>query len=295
MTGKRIAIRFYLIPFMFIVVLHFQNPAVLQAQATNPVDSAKVESTSYRQINNISYVPENETDAYRKERCHLDLYLPTELKSFPTVVWFHGGGLSAGNKSIPNELKNQGIAVVSVNYRLSPKAKAPAYIIDAAEAVAWTFKNIANYGGSPEKIFVSGHSAGGYLTSMIGLDKSWLADHGIDANLIAGLIPFSGHTVTHFTIRNENEIPETVVVVDKYAPLHHLRKDAPPMLLITGDRELEMLGRYEENAYLWRMMKVAGHEQTTLYELDGYNHGGMAKPAFPLLLQFVRKLSFKAK
>ena len=68
----------------------------------------------------------------------------------------------------------------------------------------------------------------------------------------------------------------------------HVRPDAPPLLLITGDRELEMLGRYEENAYLWRMMKVAGHTDTTLYELDGFNHGQMAVPAFPLLVRFIQ-------
>ena len=48
-----------------------------------------------------------------------------------------------------------------------------------------------------------------------------------------------------------------------------------------------MLGRYEENAYLWRMMKLAGHTKTRLYELDGFDHGGMAQPAFPLLLKEV--------
>lgn len=54
------------------------------------------------------------------------------------------------------------------------------------------------------------------------------------------------------------------------------------MLLISGDRELEMLGRYEENAYLARMMKVAGHPHTRLLELEGYGHN-MFYPAFPLL------------
>ena len=64
----------------------------------------------------------------------------------------------------------------------------------------------------------------------------------------------------------------------------------PPMLLITGDRELELLGRYEENAYMLRMMKLAGHKQTTLYELQGFDHGGMAEPAFPLLLKEVKRI-----
>lgn len=270
--------------FLMLTVSSFLNET--QAQVAKVVQQA----AKYKTVNDISYVSKDETDSYRVSRCKLDLYYPEASKPFPTIVWFHGGGLTAGNKSIPKELKNQGVAVVSVNYRLSPEAKAPAYIDDAAAAVAWTFENIENYGGSGNQIFVSGHSAGGYLASMIGLDKKWLEKYGINANEIAGLIPFSGHTITHFTIRKEIGIEDITPVVDDFAPLKHVRKDAPPLLLITGDRELEMLGRYEENAYLWRMMKVAGHENTTLYELDGYNHGGMAQPAHPLMLKFIREI-----
>ncbi len=190
---------------------------------------------------------------------------------------------------IPEKLKKQGIAVVAVNYRLSPKAKCPAYIEDAAAAVAWTFKNIEKYGGDPEKIVVSGHSAGGYLTSMVGLDKKWLAKYNIDANEIAMLVPFSGHCITHMTIRKERGIPDTQPVVDEFAPLYHVRADAPTLILISGDREREMLGRYEENAYMWRMMKVAGHQKTKLYELDSFDHGGMASPAYEILLSEIKK------
>ncbi|HBK72350.1 MAG TPA: lipase, partial [Flavobacteriaceae bacterium] len=75
---------------------------------------------------------------------------------------------------------------------------------------------------------------------------------------------------------------------------YHVRANAPPLLLITGDRELEMLGRYEENAYLMRMMKVVGHKETELYELEGYGHG-MTEPAFPLLLNEVNRLTKKKK
>jgi len=70
-----------------------------------------------------------------------------------------------------------------------------------------------------------------------------------------------------------------------------VRADAPPMLIITGDRELEMLGRYEENAYMMRMMKVAGHQRVRIYELDGFNHGQMMYPALPLLLYEVKALT----
>jgi acetyl esterase/lipase len=255
----------------------------------------KAPAQKYQTVQDVLYRAGDDLTRYMTERCRLDVYYPSHLQQFPTVVWFHGGGLKAGERSVPQELTEQGIAVVAVNYRLHPRVKSPAYIEDAAAAVAWTFRNIKKYGGSAKRVFVSGHSAGGYLTSMVGLDKRWLAPHGIDSDQIAGLIPFSGHTITHFTIRAERGIDGKQPIVDDMAPLFHVRKDAPPLLLITGDRDLELLGRYEENAYLWRMMQVVGHPDTELFELEGFNHGQMAKPAHPLLLRFVRKLSSKVE
>lgn len=238
---------------------------------------------------NISYYADSiiKRDKYTASQCVLDLYYPKGAKDFATIVWFHGGGITGGRKELPKELMEKGCAVIGVGYRLSPNVSAPAYIEDAAAAVAWAFQHIQSYGGNNQLIFVSGHSAGGYLGMMVTLDKKYLGKHNIDANRIAALIPFSGQAITHFTIRKERGIKDLQPVIDAYAPLFHVRPDAPPMLLVTGDREKELLGRYEENAYLWRMMKLAGHQHTRLYELDGFDHGGMAAPAFPLLLKEV--------
>lgn len=266
---------------IFLLALFFIG-LVFQVQAQNS-------SVTYKTENNISYRSGENPDAYMNERCKLDIYYPENVDSFTTVVWFHGGGLTGGEKSIPERLKNRKLAVVAVNYRFSPKVKSPAFIDDAAAAVAWTFKNIRKYGGNPKRIVVSGHSAGGYLACMIGLDKQYLGAYGIDANSIYKLVPFSGQMITHFIIRKERGIPDTQPLVDEFAPQFHVRVDAPPLYLITGDRELEMLGRYEENAYMWRMMKIAGHKQTFLYELDGFDHGGMAEPGFDLLLKILKK------
>jgi acetyl esterase/lipase len=253
-------------------------------QTALPLEARDAE---YRLVQDIAYREGNALTDYMRERCRLDVYHPAGTNGYATVVWFHGGGLTGGAKSVPEGLKEKGIAVVAANYRLSPGAKSPAYIEDAAAAVAWTFHNIERYGGSAKRIYVSGHSAGGYLTAMVGLDRRWLAAHQIDANSIAGLIPCSGQAITHFTIRAERGIGDKQPVVDDLAPLYHVRKDAPPMLLITGDRELELLGRYEENAYLWRMMNVVGHPHTELHELKGCDHGKMVEPGLPLLLRFV--------
>lgn len=242
---------------------------------------------------NISYYADSisNKDKYMASQCTLDIYYPKGANNFSTIVWFHGGGITGGRKEIPKELMDKGYAVVGVGYRLSPKVASPAYIEDAAAAVAWVFQRIRQYGGDSKLVFVSGHSAGGYLGMMITLDKKYLLKYGIDANSIAGLIPFSGQAITHFTIRKERGVKDVQPIIDNYAPLYHVRADAPPMLLITGDREMELLGRYEENAYLWRMMKLAGHQRTRLYELDGFDHGAMAVPAFPLLLKEVASIT----
>lgn len=248
------------------------------------------QTTNYKTATNIPYYAEQARtqNEYLAERCKLDVYYPENKKDFLTIVWFHGGGLTGGTKHIPDELKEKGFCVVAVNYRLSPKASCPAYIEDAAAAVAWVFHHIAEYGGNPERIVLSGHSAGAYLSGMLGIDKSWLQKHNIDANRLAALFLLSAQTITHFTIRKERGIAEQQPLIDKYSPLYHVRADAPPIYLMTGDRELEMLGRYEENAYLWRMMKIAGHQHTLLYEFDGYGHDMLA-PAFPLMTKILKE------
>lgn len=247
----------------------------------------------YATENNIHYYVDsiNNKEEYIKSQCVLDIYYPKNEKNFATIVWFHGGGLNSGEKKVPKALMNKGFAVVAVEYRLSPAAKVPAYIEDAAASVAWVFNNIKKYGGNTKLIFLSGHSAGGYLDMMITLDKSYLKKYNIDADSIAAIIPFSGQAITHFTIRKEQGIKSTQPLIDKYAPLYFVRADAPPLLLITGDRELELLGRYEENAYLNRMMKLAGHKRTRLYELQGFDHGGMDDPAYPLLIKEITAIT----
>ncbi|MHC1739192.1 MAG: alpha/beta hydrolase [Ignavibacteriaceae bacterium] len=223
--------------------------------------------------------------------CKLDIYYPSDKEDFYTIVWFHGGGLTGGSKEIPEDLKNNGYAVVGAGYRLSPSVNSPLYIEDAASAIAWVFNNIEKYGGKKSKIIISGFSAGGYLSLMCGLDKKYLKKYDIDADSLFAIIPCSGQTITHFTIRRERGIPENQAVVDSLAPLFWTREDAPPLFLITGDRELELYGRYEENAYLKRMMKLSGHEKTELYELDGFNHGEMLEPALKLINKIIRQFN----
>ena len=249
-------------------------------------------NSNYEVSKNIPYYPEStrSSDNYIKEQCVLDIYKPIGKTNAPVIVWYHGGGLTGGTKAIPKELLDYGYLIVSVEYRLSPKAKAPAYIEDAAASTAWVFQNIAQYNGNVKQIFLSGHSAGGYLDLMIGLENKWLAKHGINTNQIAGLIPLSPQVISHFTIREENNISKYLPLIDAYAPLYHNKKETPPIVLITGDREMEILGRYEENAYFFRMMKVIENPRVQLFELQGFDHIEMLKPGIPLLMKEIETM-----
>ncbi len=245
----------------------------------------------YQQVSDIPYT--ESTDAYAQERCKLDIYYPINLTDAPVVVWFHGGGLTRGSKRIAKELKNSGLVVVAPNYRLLPKANIEQCFDDAAAAVAWTYKNIEKYGGSKRKIFVAGHSAGAYLLDIIGLDKKWLAKYDVDADSLAALIPFSGQCITHVNVRKQQGIGALQPTIDKYAPLTYVRPDAPPIVIISGDREQEIYGRYEEQAYFWRMLKLVGNKDVSLYEMQGYNHRDMPHPAFHILKNHIKRLTDK--
>lgn len=244
----------------------------------------------YTQEKNIFYpdVPEATADELQKARCRLDIEYPQGLKNCPVAIWFHGGGLSGGDKYIPNQLKNRKYVLIGATYRFSPAVKCPVYIEDAAAAVAWVFRNCEKYGGDPTKIYISGHSAGGYLTAMLGLDPRWLGKHGIKPSQLAGIAPMSGMMSTHFQIRAERGDKAKHPVVDEFAPIWHANADTPPVLLITGDREIDWPGRVEENLLLARSLKVAGNKEVTMYELQGYGHS-MEHPGLPLFQRWIDK------
>ena len=243
---------------------------------------------TYKTVSDISYTTKK--DPYAVERLKLDVYYPEGAKDCPVVVWYHGGGLEAGSKEIPQKLKNKGLVVVGVNYRLLPKVNISELLDDAAESMAWVFKHIGEYGGDTKKIVVTGHSAGGYISMMLCLNKAWLANYGIDADDVMMYVPFSGQATTHYNVRKMQGLPPLQPTIDEFAPLYWVRKDCPPLVLICGDRELELYGRYDENQYLARMMKLVGHQETYLYEIDGHGHGGMVEPSFHILETHLNKM-----
>ncbi|WDF70466.1 alpha/beta hydrolase [Sphingobacterium oryzagri] len=265
---------------------------ILFITALGSIVSLYAQENAYKTLENIAYVSAPESD-YQRDQCKMDIHYPSAGGKKPIILWFHGGGLTGGRKEIPSFLKEKGFVIVGVGYRFAPQVKVDDIIKDAAKAVSFIVKNADKYHGDNQQIFVSGHSAGGYLALMIALNKQYLQQENYDADKLAGIISFSGQAVTHFTARKEKGIDEKQPTIDEFAPLYWVRKDAPPIVLLSGDRELELLGRYEENAYLKRMLDIVGHPYVKLVELGGYNHD-MVYPGLPVMLNEVQHL-LKAK
>jgi len=263
-----------------------------------------VAATAVKVIKDLPYKSGDALDAYERGRCKLDLYLPADgAKGFATVVWFYGGGMEGGEKggrgnvNIAKMLAKNGVACAAVNYRLSPKAKYPAYLDDAAASVAWALAHIGEYGGDARRVFVSGHSAGAYLAAEVGFDPKFLKKYGVTSDRLAGIVPVSPQVFTHFTIRKERGVPnpQTTPTIDDDAPVYHARADGPPILILIGDNDWP--ARLEECQYFVKLLQVAKHPDASLKVIAGRTHGSIADkagteagdPAMGAILEFVGK------
>lgn len=232
---------------------------------------------------------DGEQDDYMRERCKLDVYYPKDRKGVPTVVFFHGGGLTGGNKSIREQEKLLGCCFVTANYRLSPRAKCPAYFEDTAAAAAWAKRNAARFNGDPNNIFVTGESAGAYLTAVLATMPKYLGMFGLKPEDFNGYMPISGEMITHFTVRAERGIPNTVQIVDEYAPLSHVRPDLPPFMMVTGQTGLEIDCRPADNKLMRDALLFCGNKTCEYYELPHLSHETVWPAAFPYMLDFIKK------
>ena len=103
------------------------------------------------------------------ERQMLDVYAPEHAKNLPVIFWIHGGGWQGGDKSSvhakPKAFTDKGYVFVSTNYRLLPNVDMEAIVRDVAKSIHWVHDHIAEYGGDPTRLIVTGHSAGAQLAA----------------------------------------------------------------------------------------------------------------------------------
>jgi acetyl esterase/lipase len=188
-------------------------------------------------LRDIAYNDAPDADPKQK----LDLYLPTDVKRFPVLFFVHGGAWTIGDRRMFGSLgpvfARNGIGVVMISYRLSPKVKHPAHIEDVARAFAWTHAHINEYGGRADRIFVSGQSAGGHLAALLATNERYLAAHGKSLRDIRAAIPISGV----YRIRPgflKNAFGDDLEMCVDASPLDHVGGDEPPFSVIFADRDM---------------------------------------------------------
>ncbi len=222
----------------------------------------------------------------------LYLTLPREGKKHPLVIFFHGGGMTGGDRECPDEIYDGRFAVAEPRYRLSPAAKAPAQIEDAARAIAWCFAHAEELGIDRSRIFIGGMSAGSYLAAISVMNPKFLAPYGLHYREIAGLLLISGQMTTHFHIKADlgRDNGPYNPLVDEYAPLGNLAADLPPILMVTGESGLDMPARPEENAFMAASLRAIGHKFVRCYQLPGHHHGAALDSCGFLVMTFINQV-----
>jgi acetyl esterase/lipase len=230
------------------------------------------------------------------ERQKLDLYLPSEGKNWPLIVWIHGGGWAGGSKENPPAapLLRQGYAVASINYRFSNHATFPAQIEDCKAAIRWLRANADKYGYDPDRIGVWGASAGGHLVALLGTAgevEEWeVGDHKDISSRVQAVVDYFGPT--DMTRLNEQAGKESQMDHDapdglvgrllggavqenkekaaKANPITYISGDEPPFLIVHGDRDfIVAVGQSE---LLHEALTKAG-VKSELMVVKGAGHG----------------------
>lgn len=256
---------------------------LLVLAACSPVDllNATVPEDGYTVREDIAYGDD--------PRHRLDLYVPDHLdRPAPVVVFFYGGSWRNGDRGdylfAAEALASRGLVTVVPDYRLYPDVTFPGFLSDGAIAVGWVGDRIAEYGGDPERIFLMGHSAGAYNAAMLALDPRYLAEAGVDRDVIRGMIGLSGPydflpLDTRVTRRVFGEAPDLPAT----QPISFVDDRAPPLLLLTGaddrtvrprnSRSLASAANGAGGSAMLRIYQDVGHIGIVLALADGYRDG----------------------
>lgn len=206
----------------------------------------------------------------------LDIFCPDGDVS-EILIWFHGGGFEGGNRKNPafaGDLTEKGIMVVSVEYRLYPKAVFPEFITDCARAVRYIIDHVAAK-EKGKRVFVSGQSAGAYITLMLAFNRKYLEDAGVNRDVIAGFISDSSQTTTHFNILRERGIDTRLERIDEAAPIYYISEDSDFKNLLMIYYTDDMPCRPEQNRLFYKSVKrIRPDQRVEIVELPGGHCNG---------------------
>lgn len=195
----------------------------------------------------------------------------------PVIIFAHGGSWRSGDPDdygfVARAFVPEGFVVVLVGYRLGEGGEFPNMLRDMANAVSWTKANIAEYGGDPDAIFVSGHSAGAYNAAMVALDPQWLDDEGVGTDSIAGVIGLAGpYDFYPFDSDSTKAAFGDAPHPEATQPINFAARDAPPMLLMTGLKDTTVEPR--NSRAMAAVLQAAGN-RAVLETYPEFDHTGM--------------------
>jgi len=226
----------------------------------------------------------------------LDLYLPEKgRKPLPLLIWIHGGAWMSGSKDNPSpalQFTAEGYAVAQVGYRLSQDAKFPAQIHDCKAAVRWLRANAQKYNLDPNKFAAWGASAGGHLVALLGTTDGAPELEGYVNDLkgssrVQAVVDWCGPTdflemgnAESDQQHNAPDSPESKLIggallenkdkAAKASPISYVSKDAPPFLIMHGDRD--RIVPFNQSELLYAALKKAGVD-VTFVPIKGAGHG----------------------
>lgn len=254
--------------------------ALLGGCAGTDILNALTPHHTYRLEGGLAYGPLSRQQA--------DLYLPRVAappEGLPLVVFFYGGSWNRGERAqyrfVGEALSARGVAVLIADYRLYPEVRYPAFLLDGASALAFAHRHLADWRVDPRRVFVAGHSAGGYIAAMLALDPRWLARQGLDPAMLAGWIglagPYDFIPVVNPEVRPVFHHPDTPV---DSQPIAHAAGAARPALL-AAPRDDPLVDPRRNTDQLAEALRRAGGD-VVLRSYEGVSHqtllGAFARP-----------------
>jgi len=175
----------------------------------------------------------------------LDVYAPKDGTAAPVVVFFYGGSWQGGKRRwfryVGDALASNGVVAMIPDYRKFPDVRFPAFMHDAARAVAWAREHAREFGGDPSRIFVMGHSAGGQIAALLAADPRYLAGVGLAPRQLAGMIGLAGaYAFLPFVDDEARIFGDNESGRYDSQPINFVNGDEPPMLLLQGKDDDEV-------------------------------------------------------
>lgn len=212
------------------------------------------------------------TDARQK----LDIFVPDQRakSAHPVLIFFHGGAWRDGEREgygfLGRAFAARGFVTVIADYRKAPTVRFPAFVEDTASAIAWVHDNIDQHSGDANRIFLMGHSAGAHIAMMAALDPQWLAANDLKPEIVKGVIGLAGpYDFLPLTTESSKIALGQWPDLTETQPITYARGDAPPLLLLTGDKDTVVKPR-NSKALADKIDSLGGKQLTKIY--PGVDH-----------------------